>query len=203
MANKLLVPVIALCVLLFQSTEATAKITNSVKSIPLDLQTKAQSITAHPLTKQLAKERIASRLHDNGLIEIEVVNFTKLDHLPEYTPACKGCTAITVLFSVTCTRVDGCKDLSVMDFYVTYESAYPTLFYEDEAPNPALQGKEYAGIIYGAQKEFSDTSLASGETTMGELSFTVKPDASNFVFHYHWYGHDEEDIAVGVTEATK
>jgi hypothetical protein len=89
-----------------------------------------------------------------------------------------------------------------MDFYVTYDSNYPILFYGDESPNPALQGENYAGIIYGAQKEFSPTSLEFKQTTIGELSFTVKPDASNFVLRYHRAGHEEEDIAVQLVEGS-
>jgi hypothetical protein len=89
-----------------------------------------------------------------------------------------------------------------MDFYVTYDSDYPTLFYGDEFPNPALQGEDYAGIIYGAQKEFSYATLEFEQTTTGELSFTVKPHASCFVLRYYRVGHEEESMAVQLAEGS-
>jgi hypothetical protein len=191
MPNKLLTYTAALCLLFFQSIVMSIDDMTPTRSKLPDLQADSQPTRAQKSARQLAKQRSAPQLPRNNPIEVTVISFTKFDPLPEYIPACEGCTAITVVFSVTCMRVDGCDGLSVMDFYVTYDSDYPTLFYGDEFPNPSLQGENYAGIIYGAQKEFSPASLEFEQTTVGELSFTVKPDASNFVLRYHRVGHEE------------
>lgn len=202
MPNKLLSYTTALCLLFFQSIVMSVENMSPARSGLLDLQTETQSRRGQKSDRQLAKQRSAPQLQENAPLEVTVISFTKLDPLPEYTPACESCAAITVVFSVTCIRVGGCEKLSVMDFYVTYASDYPTLFYGDELPNPSLQGENYAGIIYGAQKEFSHASVEFEQTTVGELSFTVKPDASNFVLRYHRLGHDEEDPAVELAEGS-
>lgn len=130
-------------------------------------------------------------------IETAVISSNRLDPAPRDVPACAGCSVITVVFSVTCTRLDGCENLTVMEFHLTYESDAPVLFYGDEYPNAELQGTRYAGLIYGAQQEFPDSELSFGATTIGSLSFTLPPGASHLVFHYARDRQYQQAIRVG------
>ena len=76
-----------------------------------------------------------------------------------------GWSDVTVLISVKCILKDGCQNISVMDYDLTYD--------------------EYVGdLIYGAQQEFGNTDLKPDETASGSITFAVPSTAKTFALRY-------------------
>ena len=76
-----------------------------------------------------------------------------------------GWSDVTVLISVKCILKDGCQNISVMDYDLTYD--------------------EYVGdLIYGAQQEFGNTNLKPDETASGSITFAVPSTAKTLALRY-------------------
>src|SRR5271157_443793 len=76
-----------------------------------------------------------------------------------------GWSDVTVLISVKCILKDGCQNISVMDYDLTYD--------------------EYVGdLIYGAQQEFGNTDLKPDETASGSITFAVPSTAKTLALRY-------------------
>ncbi len=72
---------------------------------------------------------------------------------------------VTVSISVKCILKDGCQNISVMDYDLTYD--------------------EYVGdLIYGAQQEFGNTDLKPDEAASGSITFAIPSTAKTLALRY-------------------
>ena len=76
-----------------------------------------------------------------------------------------GWSDVTVLISVKCILKDGCQNISVMDYDLTYD--------------------KYVGdLVYGAQQEFGNANLKPDETASGSITFAIPSTAKTFALRY-------------------
>lgn len=72
---------------------------------------------------------------------------------------------VTVVISVQCILINGCQNLSVMDYDLVYD--------------------KFTGVVIdGAQQEFALTNLAPYESTWGSITFAVLSTATSFTLRY-------------------
>ncbi len=77
-----------------------------------------------------------------------------------------GWSDVTVLISVKCILKDGCQNISVMDYDLTYDNKYVGV------------------LVYGAQREFGNTDLKPDETASGSITFSIPSTAKTFALRY-------------------
>ena len=66
---------------------------------------------------------------------------------------------MTVSISVKCILKDGCQNISVMDYDLTYDNKYVGV------------------LVYGAQREFGNANLKPDETASGSITFSIPSTA--------------------------
>ncbi|MFZ1040634.1 MAG: DUF4352 domain-containing protein [Anaerolineales bacterium] len=77
-----------------------------------------------------------------------------------------GWSDVTVLISVKCILKDGCQNISVMDYDLTYDNKYVGV------------------LVYGAQREFGNTDLKPDETASGSITFSIPSTAKTLALRY-------------------
>ena len=73
---------------------------------------------------------------------------------------------VTVFISVKCILRDGCQNISVMDYDLTYDNKYVGV------------------LVYGAQREFGNANLKPDETASGSISFAIPSTAKTLALRY-------------------
>src|SRR5271157_4797013 len=77
-----------------------------------------------------------------------------------------GWSDVTVLISVKCILKDGCQNISVMDYDLTYDNKYVGV------------------LVYGAQREFGNANLKPDETASGSITFSIPSTAKTLALRY-------------------
>ena len=75
-------------------------------------------------------------------------------------------SSVTVSISVKCILKDGCQNISVMDYDLTYDNKYVGV------------------LVYGAQREFGNANLKPDETASGSITFSIPSTAKTLALRY-------------------
>jgi hypothetical protein len=77
-----------------------------------------------------------------------------------------GWSDVTVLISVKCILKDGCQNISVIDYDLTYDNKYVGV------------------LVYGAQREFGNANLKPDETASGSITFSIPSTSKTLALRY-------------------